>query len=125
MVRDAGRSVQMLPVTISTLGGWHSDAHRDLSAVVTAVGARGMSTFSSVGRILFKRHAALLVTNSALCLSITLSAMKPMLARPLHVSLVQSKLDYASILTPVDGTERLKRVRLDMRFFRTIFDIDV
>ena len=31
MVHEAGRRVQLLPVPISTLGGWHPDAHRALS----------------------------------------------------------------------------------------------
>ena len=68
MVHEAGRSVQLLPVPIFTLGGWHPDAHRALCTVATAIAARGMSTFSSTKSILFQRHAALLVTNNALCL---------------------------------------------------------
>ena len=68
MVHEAGRSVQLLPVPISTLGGWHPDAHRALCSVATTIAARGMSTFSSAKSILFQRHAALLVTNNALCL---------------------------------------------------------
>ena len=68
MVHEAGRSVQLLPVPISTLGGWHPDAHRALCSVAIAIAARGMSTFSSAKGILFQRHAALLVTNNALCL---------------------------------------------------------
>ena len=63
MVHEAGRSVQLLPVPISTLGGWHPDAHRAVCSVATTIAARGMSTFSSAKRILFQRHAALLVTN--------------------------------------------------------------
>ena len=46
MVHEAGRSVQLLPVLISTLGGWHPDAHRALCSVATAIAARGMSAFS-------------------------------------------------------------------------------
>ena len=68
MVHEARRSVQLLPVPISTLGGWHPDAHRALRSVATAIAARGMSTFSSAKSTLFQRHAALLVTNNALCL---------------------------------------------------------
>ena len=68
MVHEAGRSVQLLPVPVSTLGGWHPDAHRALCSVATTIAARGMSTFSSAKSILFQRHAALHVTNNALCL---------------------------------------------------------
>ena len=56
------------PVPISTLGGWHPDAHRALCSVATTIAARGMSTFSAAKSILFQRHAAFLVTNNALCL---------------------------------------------------------
>ena len=68
MVHEAGRSVQLLPIPISALGEWHPDAHRALCSVATVIAARGMSTFSSAKSILFQRHAALLVTNNALCL---------------------------------------------------------
>ena len=67
-VHEAGRSVQLLPVPFSTLGGLHVDAHRALCSVATAIAARGMSAFSSAKSILFQQHAALLVTNNALCL---------------------------------------------------------
>ena len=67
MVYEVGRSVQLLPLPISTLGGWHPDAHRALCSVATAIAARVMSTFSSAKSILFQRHAALLMTDNALC----------------------------------------------------------
>ena len=56
---------------------------------------------------------------------IIVTGMAPQFARLLYVTLIQSKLDYASILTPVDGVERSERVRLDMRFFKTILGISV
>ena len=68
LVHEAGKIVQLLPVPISTLVGWHPDAHRALCSVETAIAARGMSTFSSAKSILFQQHAALLVTNNALSL---------------------------------------------------------
>ena len=51
MVHEAGRSVQLLPVPISTLGEWYPDARRALCSVATAIAARGMSTFSSAKSI--------------------------------------------------------------------------
>ena len=39
-----------------------------LCSVATTIAACGMSTFSPAKSILFQRHAALLVTNNALCL---------------------------------------------------------
>ena len=56
---------------------------------------------------------------------IIVTGMTPPLARLLYVALIQSKLDYASFLTPVDVVERSERVRLDMRFFKTILGISV
>ena len=53
---------------IARLGGWHREAHRALCSMATAIAARGISSFISAKSILFQRHAALLVTNNALCL---------------------------------------------------------
>ena len=53
------------------------------------------------------------------------TGMTPQLGRLLYVTLIQSKLDYASILTPVDGVERSELVRLDVRFFKTILGISL
>ena len=66
MVQDAGRSVQLLSVPLSTLDGWHPDAYCALCSVATAIAARGMSTFGLAKTILFQRHTALLVSNNAL-----------------------------------------------------------
>ena len=68
MLQAAGTRFNLLPVPLSTLGGWHPDAHRALCSVATTSAARGLSTFSRAKSILFQRHAALLVTNNALCL---------------------------------------------------------
>ena len=54
IVHEAGRSVQLIPVPISTLGGWHPDAHRALCSVATAIAVRGICTFSSAKSILFQ-----------------------------------------------------------------------
>ena len=66
MVHEARGNIQLLPVPISTLGGWHPDAHRALCSVATTIAARGMSTFCAAKSILFQRRTALLVTNNAL-----------------------------------------------------------
>ena len=58
----------LLPVPLSTLGGWHPDVHRALCSVASTIAARGLSTLSRATGILFQRHAALLVTDNALCL---------------------------------------------------------
>ena len=68
MHQTAGTRFNLLPVPLSTLGGWHPDPHKALCTVASTIAARRLSTFSRARRILFQRHAALLVTNSALCL---------------------------------------------------------
>ena len=68
MLQAAGTGFNLLPVPLSTLGGWHPDAHRAICSVETTIAARGLSTFSHARSILFQRHAALHVTNNALCL---------------------------------------------------------
>ena len=68
MHQAAGTGFNLLPVPLSTLGGWHPDAHKALCSVASTIAARGLSTFSRARSILFQRHAALLVTNNALCL---------------------------------------------------------
>ena len=68
MLQAAGTQFNLLPVPLSTLGGWHPDTHKALCSVASTIPARGLSTFSRARGILFQHHAALLVTNNALCL---------------------------------------------------------
>ena len=68
MLQAARTRFNLLPVLLSTLGGWNPDAHRALCSVATTIAARGRSTFSRARSILFQRHAALPVTNNALYL---------------------------------------------------------
>ena len=68
MLQAAGSRFNLPPVPLSTLGGLHPDAHKALCSVASTIAARGLSTFSRARSILFQRHAALLVTNNALCL---------------------------------------------------------
>ena len=68
MLQAARTGFNLLPVVLSTLGGWHADTHSALCSVATTIAASELSTFSRARSILFQRHAALLVTNNALCL---------------------------------------------------------
>ena len=68
VLQAAGTGFNLLTVPLTTLGGWHPDAHRPLCSVGTTIAAKGLSTFSRARSILFQRHAALLVTNNALSL---------------------------------------------------------
>ena len=67
MLQAAGTGFNLLPVPLSTFGGWHPDAYRVLCPVATTMAARGLSTFSRARSIQFLRHAALHATNNALC----------------------------------------------------------
>ena len=74
MLQSGGTRFNLLPVPLSTLGGWHPGAHRVSCSVGTTIAARGVSTFSRARSIFFQRHVALFVTNSALCLISGLSS---------------------------------------------------
>ena len=41
MLQAAGTGFNVLPVPLSTLGGWHPDAHRALCSVASTIAARG------------------------------------------------------------------------------------
>ena len=68
MLQAAGTGFNLLSVSSSTLGGWHPNAHWALCSVASTIAGRGLSTFPRSRSILFLRHAALVVTNNALCL---------------------------------------------------------
>ena len=68
MLQAAGIWFNLLPVPLSTLAGWHPDAHKALCSVASTIAARGLFTFSRARSILFQRHAALFAMNNALCL---------------------------------------------------------
>ena len=67
MLQATGTGLNLPPVPLSTLGGWHPDVHKALCSVASTIAARGLSSFSRARSILFQRHAALLVTNNARC----------------------------------------------------------
>ena len=56
---------------------------------------------------------------------IIVTSITSQLAQLLYVTLILSKLDYASILTTPDSIERSERLRIDMKFCNTILDIGV
>ena len=65
MPQAAGTGFNLLPVPLSTLGGWLPDARKALCPVGSTIAARELSGARSM---FFQRHAALLVTKNALCL---------------------------------------------------------
>ena len=80
MIQTDGTNVHLLPVPLSTLGGWHPDSHRALCSgcvsysvkmvcsVATTIAASGIFSCSCPKSILFQRHSALLGTNNPLSL---------------------------------------------------------
>ena len=42
----AGIRFNLLPIPLSTLGGWHPDGHKALCSLANIIAARGLSTFS-------------------------------------------------------------------------------
>ena len=67
MLQAAGTGFNLLPVPLLTLSGWHPDVHKALCSVASTIAARGLSTLFRARSILSQRHAALLVSNNALC----------------------------------------------------------
>ena len=55
------------PKPISTLGGWHRDAHRAKGAIAVNIASRTLSLLHCAHATLFQRHVALLVANNAVC----------------------------------------------------------
>ena len=66
------RSITLLylriSMPISTLGGWHPDAHRAMGAIAVNIASRNLSSLHYARATLFHRHAALLVANNAVYL---------------------------------------------------------
>ena len=56
-----GTTVYLIPVPISTLGGWHPDSYRAMGSVVSLIASRALSCLSAARSILFQRPTALLV----------------------------------------------------------------
>ena len=56
---------------------------------------------------------------------VLITRIDPSLAPLLYISMIQSKSNYGSILTPLDGKERMERARQDTRFFKSVIGINV
>ena len=55
------------PVPVSTLIGWHPNAHRSVRGIISEVPWRSMAAFEMAKYIPFQRHEALLIMNNATC----------------------------------------------------------
>ena len=61
-------AAKLFPMPISTLGGWHPDAHRAMGTIAVNIASRTLSSLHYARATFFQRHAALLVADSAVCL---------------------------------------------------------
>ena len=61
-------AAMLFPTPISTLGGSHPYAHRAMETNAVDIASRTLSSLHYARTKLFRRHAALLVANSAVCL---------------------------------------------------------
>lgn len=67
-IRRAGTSSRLLPVALTTLGGWHHTAHRFLQTVADDHASRSCLSRGFARATLFRRHAAMLVRDNVRCL---------------------------------------------------------
>ena len=72
-----------------------------------------------------KYHAAYQTFTQLKRSKVLITGIDPSLARVLCISMIQSKLSYGSILTPLDGKERMERARLDTRLFKSVIGVNV
>ena len=72
-----------------------------------------------------KYHAAHQTLTQMKRSKVLITGIDPSLARLLYISMIQSTLDYGSILTLLNGKERMERARLDTRFFKSVIGINV
>ena len=59
-------AVKLFPVPLSTLGGWH-DSHLAMRCIALIIASRILSSLEYASQTLFQRHAAILVSNNAVC----------------------------------------------------------
>lgn len=68
LLEAQGSEFHLVPLPISTLGGWHPEAHEYMQSLADAIASRAMVSRAFSRGALFNRHAALLVRNNAKCL---------------------------------------------------------
>ena len=65
---ESGPRQCLYQVPITTLGGWHPEAHRAVLSLLAPMASVSMVAGATAGDILFQRHAALLISSNAACL---------------------------------------------------------
>ena len=58
-------AAKLFSMPISTLGGWHPDAHRAMGTIAVNIAWRTLSSLHYARAKFFQRHAALLAVNNA------------------------------------------------------------
>lgn len=65
---DCLAGTKLLPIKISTLGGWHSKTVSLVIEVVLSVANRAKGPFPNVKDTLLQQHSALIIALNAACL---------------------------------------------------------
>ena len=68
VLHESATTVKLFPMPLSTLGGWHPDSHRAMRSTAANIASGTLNSLEYASRTLFRRHAALLETNNAVCL---------------------------------------------------------
>ena len=64
-MEQVGSCQSLLPIPISTLGGWLPQSHRTVLSIVPSIASRAMVQFDTARNVQFQRHAAVLVRTIA------------------------------------------------------------
>ena len=68
VLHGSATAVKLLPLPLSTLGGWHPDSHRAMRSIAVNITSRTLNSLEYASQTFLKRHAALLVASNAVCL---------------------------------------------------------
>ena len=68
VLQESATAEKMFPMPLSTLGGWHPDSHRAMRSIALNIASRTLNSLKYGSHTVFRRHAALLVANHAVCL---------------------------------------------------------
>ena len=68
VLHASATAAKLFSMPISTLGGWHPDAHRAMGTIAVNIASRTLSSLHYACGAMFQRLSALLVANNAVCL---------------------------------------------------------
>ena len=68
VLHESATAVKLLPMPLSTLGGWHPDSDRAMRSIAVKIVSRTLNSPEYASQNLFQRHASLVVANNAVCL---------------------------------------------------------